>query len=628
MAKRADLEVGASTINLLLDALGSNFEQKAVVEGVIDGASVKVRNRAFTGPRGGRVVKLEGFEHALASAASVILSVLASAEVYRHWASELEVSSWAYADPVNKGKVHTGFPMKTIIYWRKSGPFTDDMLVHHKPADCWLPLWLARSIHEMESPPKGSIQSALLESRQQALEAFGDGDEAMMDMEGQEADAMTRELISFRQPGNSLHQYAASVSEEANSVQLPDAMDYTPEGKRQLTVVLDTNVLVEKLSLLQQMCEAFAKLLQSASDNVVPCIVIPSIVLAELDGLKKGESHVAARSRRAMRWLDSAHKESQNVIRGQTALDRRKAAQLYRSPDSPPTNDDLVLYCAMYLRERQSEGSQPGLAKVFLLTDDVNLRVRAHAEQLGALGFEEAPCSTQQAIDLCLAVNRGTAGAQVIEGTLVPQMLWKLQEDDFWIQAPEQIISKPRPWAAETAVQVLLDQWSTFGEMAGTKRRQTEALAKRLRQLVGGKGPRKSPQDDLEGAQVLLELLQALGPPDLRDEEPQEGTSHPSGAGPQAAAPSQQPVFIEMLEQTLENIVSPQAAQQLAAATQQLWDVLSNEQQAAHSEWTPESRQQMVNCFRDRTHAATLYKKMALLQQIADSLQQQHLTAK
>lgn len=69
---------------------------------------------------------------------------------------------------------------------------------------------------------------------------------------------------------------------------------------------------------------------------------------------------------------------------------------MFSSQDSPPSNDDLVLYCAMYLRERQSQDSGPGLAKVYLLTDDVNLRVRAHAEQLGALGFDEAPGSSQQ----------------------------------------------------------------------------------------------------------------------------------------------------------------------------------------------------------------------------------------
>lgn len=40
-------------------------------------------------------------------------------------------------------------------------------------------------------------------------------------------------------------------------------------------------------------------------------------------------------------------------------------------------------------------------------------------------------------------------------------------------------------------------------------------------------------------------------------------------------------------------------------------------------EWTAELRQQVLSCFQDRAHAAYLYKKMSLLQQIADSLQPQ-----
>lgn len=64
--------------------------------------ALQIRNRAFTGRRGGRVVRLEGFEHALTSAASVILSILALADVQTTWAAELEQSSWAYTDPINK----------------------------------------------------------------------------------------------------------------------------------------------------------------------------------------------------------------------------------------------------------------------------------------------------------------------------------------------------------------------------------------------------------------------------------------------------------------------------------------------------------------------------------------------
>lgn len=40
-------------------------------------------------------------------------------------------------------------------------------------------------------------------------------------------------------------------------------------------------------------------------------------------------------------------------------------------------------------------------------------------------------------------------------------------------------------------------------------------------------------------------------------------------------------------------------------------------------EWSAELRQQVLHCFQDRAHAAYLFKKMSLLQQIADGLQSQ-----
>ena len=39
---------------------------------------------------------------------------------------------------------------------------------------------------------------------------FGDEDEIMEeDLEGQDLDAMTRQLVSFREPGNALHDYVS-----------------------------------------------------------------------------------------------------------------------------------------------------------------------------------------------------------------------------------------------------------------------------------------------------------------------------------------------------------------------------------------------------------------------------------
>ena len=83
-----------------------------------------------------------------------------------------------------------------------------------------------------------------------------------------------------------------------------------------------------------------------------------------------------------------------------SALRLAQAAEMFCSKGSIPTNDELVLFCALWLRHQQQDAQ--GMASVHLLTDDTNLRVRAHAEQLGALGFDEAPCTAQQVLLMSL----------------------------------------------------------------------------------------------------------------------------------------------------------------------------------------------------------------------------------
>ena len=62
------------------------------------------------------------------------------------------------------------------------------------------------------------------------------------------------------------------------------------EGQRHLTIVIDTNVLVEKLSMLQQICAVFSTLTEHGGENVAASVVVPSVVLAELDGLKRANA--------------------------------------------------------------------------------------------------------------------------------------------------------------------------------------------------------------------------------------------------------------------------------------------------------------------------------------------------
>ena len=95
------------------------------------------------------------------------------------------------------------------------------------------------------------------------------------------------------------------------------------------------------------------------------------------------------------------------------------------------------------------------------------------------------------------------------------------------VQDPERIVSQKLPWTSDAACSVLVDHWALFAELAGPRAKRAEPTAKRLKRLLGSRKP-ASNKEALEAAQLLLELLQAFGPPEPRE---------PNGAGKGAWPP-------------------------------------------------------------------------------------------
>lgn len=126
-----------------------------------------------------------------------------------------------------------------------------------------------------------------------------------------------------------------------------------------------------------------------------PTLLVPHVVVAELDGLKassrlaeptrrgtgvRAQSSIAALARAATNWLLDALApgRASAIVRGQ-----RKGETLFGSRGPPPgeSNDSLVLDAALYHVQRAG--------RAVLLTDDRNLRLRATIEQVEALGVDD-----------------------------------------------------------------------------------------------------------------------------------------------------------------------------------------------------------------------------------------------
>ncbi|GAA5838349.1 hypothetical protein JCM9279_003216 [Rhodotorula babjevae] len=157
-------------------------------------------------------------------------------------------------------------------------------------------------------------------------------------------------------------------------------------------VVVDTNILIGHLPLLRDLVDLASS--SSLLEPHRPTLLIPHVVVAELDGLKnssrvaeptrgasgaRAQSSIAVLARAAINWLLDALAlpTGSAVVRGQ-----RKGETLFgrAGPPRGENNDSLVLDAALF-------HAQSGRA--VLLSDDRNLRLRATIEQVEALGVDE-----------------------------------------------------------------------------------------------------------------------------------------------------------------------------------------------------------------------------------------------
>ncbi|KAJ7397017.1 hypothetical protein BTVI_139186 [Pitangus sulphuratus] len=156
---------------------------------------------------------------------------------------------------------------------------------------------------------------------------------------------------------------------------------------RPVFLVPDTNGFIDHLSSLVTLldCRKFI-------------LVVPLIVINELDGLAKGPEmeHRAAgyarqvqeRARKSIEFLEERFESRDNCLRALTSRGNELESISFRSEDTTGqqgNNDDLILSCCLHYCNDKAKDFMPSnkddpirlLREVVLLTDDRNLRVKA-----------------------------------------------------------------------------------------------------------------------------------------------------------------------------------------------------------------------------------------------------------
>ncbi|XP_068272095.1 telomerase-binding protein EST1A isoform X2 [Nyctibius grandis] len=232
----------------------------------------------------------------------------------------------------------------------------------------------------------GSQEGKQLEDQEDdvRIEAFEDDSEA----EGSGGEMDIKELRAKKQA------LARKVAEQQRRQDKIQAVLKDQSQMRQMELeirpvflVPDTNGFIDHLSSLITLldCRKFI-------------LVVPLIVINELDGLAKGPEmeHWAAgyarqvqeRARKSIEFLEGRFESRDNCLRALTSRGNELESISFRSEDTTGqqgNNDDLILSCCLHYCNDKAKDFMPSnkddpihlLREVVLLTDDRNLRVKA-----------------------------------------------------------------------------------------------------------------------------------------------------------------------------------------------------------------------------------------------------------
>ncbi|XP_065663378.1 telomerase-binding protein EST1A isoform X4 [Hydra vulgaris] len=232
------------------------------------------------------------------------------------------------------------------------------------------------------SPEKKYIE--LLETSQEEVEDFED--DVIYEDDDNEDFHETAQINDLKAQKVALQKIIQAQEEQRNA-----AMAVIENQKRlgrnifenyPSTIVADTNCYIDRLPLMQA-------LLQSK----MFCIVVPLIVINELDGLKKGSSNTNHRLQQsaglAVDMLEDWFSRKDSCLRAITSNGTEMTTIAFRAEEfsnDRGNNDDVILSCCVrYCKENitRSEGdSRIVIRSVVLLTDDRNLRVKAHTRSV------------------------------------------------------------------------------------------------------------------------------------------------------------------------------------------------------------------------------------------------------
>ncbi|KAJ8962959.1 hypothetical protein NQ314_005676 [Rhamnusium bicolor] len=216
-----------------------------------------------------------------------------------------------------------------------------------------------------------------------------------------------------------------------------------PEKLRDVCIIVDTNVFISGLSKIQDIVNL------KLTGIFKPLIYIPWMVITELDYMKDSCSDAKLKKNilNSIKFINTALKENNPRVTGQTVFDMDKQKQVGPSPD------DKIISCCLQVAEKYET--------VILLSNDINLKNKAMLNNLTA-------CSTNEVmvkIMSKLAKNNKTQKIMNKMGIMCSSVICECAKEtygDVWMKMD--MLSYP-PWSLVECLKRFKKYWgSVFKE--------------------------------------------------------------------------------------------------------------------------------------------------------------------
>ncbi|XP_078040802.1 swt1 RNA endoribonuclease isoform X2 [Augochlora pura] len=350
-----------------------------------------------------------------------------------------------------------------------------------------------------------------------------------MDWEPLEDDKITVEVKAVRTELCTVNNEDVSCSVPNQSLSYPLISEM--QEKKQLYVVVDTNVFLSNINAIELMKETKFKTFDH------PFIVIPWTVIRELDYIKNSNSKtksaaLSMKARKAVKYINALFSSKYPYIIGQTREDASRNKEKY-SIDCP---DDEILQTCLQIREFEKS--------VVLLSYDTNLCTKAMIYDITALGrndpFEKIDYlnALNYTNNLSFSLNEQSKDRLSLDAVstlnskqyilneifdetknvmrdFLTVIVSKEMHELYGASWEEYVIMKP-PWTVVTVLQCAIKHW--IAAVSESFMRKAETILKELLQIFRDKsGDKNLSQIDyvLNECTKLIQMVNVVKYPDL-----------------------------------------------------------------------------------------------------------------